>query len=177
MDGLSAPQYVLYAKIKAILGGDPYLNIPEMSEDGSRYIINIITVKAKQAYALKELLKKNYEFGNITVDIVVSSQEQGHVEEVDKNPRGVKKLVDWALGNNFYYVTSVVINRNNPLIPPTYGDVALIFRKKIVRYYIDDLCDIYGAVNEIAAQSFSSIFEEIFFDKFTLSFSTNPDRT
>lgn len=176
MDGLSAPQYFLYSKIKATLGGDPYLNIPEMTEEGSHYTINIITVKAKQAYALKELLKHKYEFGNITVDIVISSQEQCDVPEVDKNAKGLKKLVDWALGNNFYYALSILMDRSNPFIPPTYGAVALIFRKKIVRYYIDDMCDAYGAVNEIAAEAFSGIFEEKFFDKLTLSYSTNIDR-
>lgn len=177
MDSLNAPEYVLYSKIKATLGGDPYLSIPEMTVEGCNYTINIITFKTKQAYALKELLKKKYEFGNITVDLVISSQEQGEILEVDKNQRGLKKLVDWALGNNFYYVLSILMDRKNPSIPPTYGDVALIFRKKIVRYYINDMCEAYGAVNEVAAEAFRGIFEEKIFDKYRLSYSTNVDMT
>lgn len=176
MVSLSAPQYELYEKVRATLGGDPYVRIPEMIEDGKHYIINIITVKGKQAYALKELLKTRYEFGNIIVDIVISSQEQSDVHEVEQNPKGLKKLVDWALGSNFYYVLSLIIDRSNPYIPPMYGDVALVFRKKIVRYYVDDMYDAYGVTNEIAAEAFREILKESFFGDLSLSFSTNPDK-
>lgn len=123
-----APPWIQYLhKLAALFGNDPEIKM-DYNEDE-----NILTMRVEngiKADAIAKLLPSEKEFGNVTMKInVVPANTTESKASLYRN----------AFNNNpvFAYVFPVEGVMTNPI---TY----VVFRRKVVQYYDDNLADVHG---------------------------------
>lgn len=172
---LSPPQYLLFERIKNSIGADPSLCIKPIYEKKGIYYIDIITDSEYTAIGLATILIPEYNYGNIEVKVrVFRKYECTPVRPTeclkDNKVKAAKKLIETALKCNPYYLTSIDKPED---APTTIGDIIIIFRKKIIQFFSDDISDFFQYSNFVAQDIFSSILvDSIFCNKIKLSYST-----
>lgn len=172
---LSPPQYLLFEKIKNSIGTDPSLCIKPIYEKKGIYYIDIITDFEYTAMGLATILIPEYDYGNIKVKVRVfwkcECTQICPTECLKGNSLKIaKKLIETALKCNPYYLASIDKPEDSPI---TVGDIIIIFRKKVIQFFSDDISDFFQYSNFVAQDIFSSILvDSVFCDKVKLSYST-----
>ncbi|MHC1685347.1 MAG: hypothetical protein AB6733_20810 [Clostridiaceae bacterium] len=168
------PQVILYERIKHTIGADPKVCIPKMECKCGVFKIYVIVKCPKKALALASILKRYYCFGHVKVEVLViycgKVIEPCHYKNICNEKEFVKKLFDCALGSNCYYDRAVVINHCRK--HEVFGDVAVLFKKKVIQFNVCNPCDYCGNINEVAADAFSEVLINKFFCDVKVIFST-----
>lgn len=168
------PQVILYQRIKHTIGADPKVCIPKMDCKCGVFKIYVIVKCPKKALALASILKRYYCFGCTKVEVLViycgKVIEPCHYKNICNEKEFVKKLFDCALGSNCYYDRAVVINHCRK--HEVFGDVAVLFKKKVIQFNVCNPCDYCGNINEVAADAFSEVLISKFFCDVKVIFST-----
>ena len=125
--GLIAPWIDYYRQIQALFREDSEVRV---LFDEIDYHIKIFVDNAIKADALSKLLPEEKKFGNITVKIsVIPSNDLGH---------GPEELVQLAFNGNPALESIQIVDT------PFGKETFVIFAKKVVQYYSDDMGDYFG---------------------------------
>lgn len=152
---LIAPWNEYYEELNAFFKDDPDVTVLYDEEEKNIKVLVQETIKAE---ALTHLLKDEVEFGGIKLTVTVVP-----ANEVTK---GVKKLVT-NIGNNENY--GEMFERalvNNGAFAFTYtidnvmgfNAVYVVFKKKVIQYYNDNLGDLNGMKSTLAEYIARDIF-------------------
>ena len=152
---LIAPWDEYYEELNAFFAEDPEVTILYNEEEKNIKVLVQDTIKAE---ALTHLLKDEIKFGEVKLTVTVVP-----ANEVIK---GVKKLVT-NIGNNENY--GEMFERalvNNGVFAFTYtidnvmdfNAVYVVFKKKVIQYYNDNLGDLNGMKSTLAENIARDIF-------------------
>ena len=178
MDGknliLAPPQNILFERLKHTIGKDPNVCISEMKCECEIFKIFIVVKYPKKAKALASILKRYYCLGCTKAEVIVTFNckevKPCGFEKICNKKKLVKNLFTCALDSNCFFNRAVIINHCKR--PETLGDVAVIFNKRVVQFFADNIEDYCGNINEIAEDAFSCILIDKFFCDVKVSFST-----
>lgn len=140
---LSAPWVEFYQEIKALFGDDPAIRIDYNKDEK---VISLRVEGQDKAEALEALLPKEKTFGNVTVKLLVIPANLLQTSRLS--------LFQAAFEGNpaFSYAKEV-----EPSVA-AFGASYVVFKKKVVQFFNDDLSDVYGVK--------STLYEEIARDVF-----------
>jgi hypothetical protein len=148
---LLPPWFLLQAQLNATLNADPCVHVDELTGDSHKMEIQINVCDYNKAEALSAFVKKNYDYGNITLAINVLSPDLMPVTATA--PRNLDEtvgLLKRAFTGNKYFVTAGTVEE----VP----DVAFIeFKPDVVQFYSDDISDWYLNTNLVASQAFNDV--------------------
>ena len=139
-----APPWIQYLnKLKALFEKDPNV---KLDFDDERQELKIFVTGTDKAIALGELLPETKEFGGYTLYITVIPANLGTAKS---------DLILRALEGNkaFNYSRTVQGPMSNPM-------TFVVFQKKVVQYYIDDLGDLYGLRSTLYEDLANEVFED-----------------
>lgn len=155
---LSTPWVTLYRQINAMFGDDPDVKVEYIAGDGNDPTIKLFVEGQDKADAIAKLLPLTYDFGNVTVSVIVVPANKNETMET---------LFRTAFAGNpaFSYAATAEGVFTNPI---TY----VVFRNRVVQFWNDDLSDING--NETTL--YEDIAGTLFTDKSGVCFCTDtPD--
>ena len=157
---ISSPWVTFYHEICAMFEYDPDVHIVYDEEKNN---VNVYVEDPWKASALTVLLPCKKEFGNVTLGIsVIPANCEGCelcevCEDCDDEcePTG-EDLFESAFSNNgaFSYVRVVSGVFTNPII-------YVVFKKKVVQYFNDDLGDAHGVCSTLYQEIAKDIFEHV----------------
>ena len=158
---LSPPWYTVYNKIKAMFEADPDITVQPMSGGDTEYTIYLDTPDSVKAVALEKILKTEYNFGNITVKVVI---------RVTNGP--CKQVPNGTVYDNYLdalATTPAVVDIRH--VVDMFGTkwVVIDFKKEVVQFYNDDLTDFYGNWNGLYTDIATDIFKYNPSVKFTIA--------
>ena len=156
---LSSPWIQHYRKIQALFKHDRNINIVLDQSNEERPVVTLYVTDPDKAVALDELVRKNVEFGAVSMQVVVkpANPELQLVKVHNTNPYtsyrfdrslpeapDIQKKLDAAfVYNNAYCYTASVTGIGG--VVWTYA----IFSKKVVQYPSDDISDYYGVTSTL----------------------------
>ena len=144
---LSAPWVTLYRRFEAMFGDDPDIKVEYVAGDGNDPIIKLYVEGQDKADAITKILPATYEFGGVTVSVVVVPANKAESKEA---------LFRCAFEGNpafSYAVTAEGIFTN----PITY----VVFKNKVVQFWNDDLSDVNGNETTLYEQIAPVVFDPI----------------
>lgn len=151
-----SPWMTLYHEIQAFFATD--IGVHVVYEDDK---INLyVEGDGYKAAALDILLKHEYTFGDkvISVNVIPANSTEviNSKNQLRKSNKINQDVIFYALGGNDCYDYSRTISgiMSNPI---TY----VVFKNKVVQYYVDNLFDIYGQRSTL----YETIAKEIFSDE------------
>lgn len=127
---LSTPWVTLYRQIGALFGEDPDVKVEYIAGDGNDPTIKLYVEGQDKADAISRILPLTYEFGNVTVSVIVVPANKNETKET---------MFRMAFAGNpaFSYAATAEGVFTNPI---TY----VVFRNRVVQFWNDDLSDING---------------------------------
>lgn len=142
---LAPPWWQLERELKALFEGDPYVTVGDLVEQSeSEKSILIQCSLYDQTVAYKEMLNKEYAFGNITVKITVLGPDED--KEVNEGMTDLE-LMDLMFRYNPRYVGNIVRQDNVRAISYEY----CVFTKELIQFYNDDLSSYVLYTTELAS--------------------------
>lgn len=141
---LSPPWDTFVRELKALFGEDPDINI-QFDED--KYEVKLFVADPAKSDALTQLIPAQRIYGNVALSITVIPANK--LEETSAD------LIETAFKGN--PVLKQVMRLRTPFGEYDYA----VFRKEVVQFYNDNLCDPHG--NE------STLFENIARDVFSIT--------
>ena len=142
---LASPWRIFYKKIEALFGGDPEITLG-FDEDMPE--IKLFVDNEKKAAAISQILPTEQEFGNVTLKISVVPS--------NKLKEGKAELYEWAFKGNpaFKYAKTIQIAESGTMD-------FVVFTKKVVQYFSDDISDIHGLTSTLYADIAKNILNPI----------------
>ena len=136
--GLSSPWVITYKKIQALFKFDNEVTVSDMTQsDEAVYVITIKVSNPRKCAALDKILKKEYDYGNITVKVEVEPSFEENTE--------YSILVD-AFSNN-EAIVDIVKKPFDPYVKEDKTSFVICTAGEIVQFYADNIMDLYGNVN------------------------------
>ena len=152
---LSAPWVILCNKLDAFFEKDKEVSVDFYETNDKDNIITIpITVYNQRKYfALREILKKTYEFGNIKCVIKLSLKTDKVItKSIFKN--GTEEIISSALRGNPLF-KDLIVKKPIGNDEITY----IIMAKEVLQFNSDDLTDFYQNENMVVEDAANSIFQ------------------
>lgn len=152
---LSSPWVTLHREIEAMFGDDPDVKVEYIAGDGNDPVIKLFVEGQDKADAIGKILPETYEFGGVTVSVIVVPANRVETKEA---------LYRRAFEGNpafSYAVTAEGIFTN----PITY----VVFKNKVVQFWNDDLGDVNG--NETTL--YETIADHLFTEQDGVSYCTD----
>lgn len=146
---LSPPWVVRYRELDALFKEDPGVHV---FFDEDKPEIKLCVEDENKATALYELLEEKVEYGNVTLKITVVPANGVTLTKAAAGATVAELLVTAFDGNK---AVSFIKNGTPPF---TIGMVFIVFKKKVVQYYTDDIGDIYGFHSALYEQLAEKIF-------------------
>lgn len=157
---MSAPWVIFYREIQAMFAYDPEIHIIYDEADNN---VKLYVEDEYKAGALMRLLPDTKTFGNVTLKITVYPPNDTAMALIG-DEETTAELFDLAFtGNSAYAFSKTLPNVFNDNI--TY----VVFRKRVVQYYTDDLGDYYGQTSTL----YQNIAADIFCERPGVFFSTD----
>lgn len=151
---LSPPWAEFYQEINALFGDDPAINV---SYDEEQYVVTLRVEDQNKADALEALLPKERTFGNVTVKVQVIPANRTQSSRLS--------LYQRAFEGNPVFSNAVSV----PSSMAAFGAEYLVFKKKVVQYFVDDL----GDVNGLRSTLYQEIAKDVFGEDAGVFFSTD----
>ncbi|MBI3557248.1 MAG: hypothetical protein HY074_13375 [Deltaproteobacteria bacterium] len=146
----SPPWYRAAALLRKTIGASACFQVgkPELPTDGTRtYVITILACSDAAGRGLAQVIKK--DFGYVVIRIIspagVAAANVVEEPSVDQ----LKEAFEAGLTQNPYYVA----------FHPRGGfsNVTVEFKREVVQLFTDNLADLYGNSNYVAADAFSQV--------------------
>lgn len=151
---LSAPWDQYYNQVSALLGDDPEIHIvfDEEKKDLKLYVDS-----STKAQALQYLFPTEKEWGGVkmTISIVPANSDFGFkfIKEGDMTPR---EIVEYAFYENPHFVACIYMD-----LPFWKGFTYVMFKKKVIQYYTDNMADPNGFTSTLAQDIAKEIFKPL----------------
>lgn len=153
---ISPPWITFYRELEAMFAGDPDINIIYSEEE---YTVRLYVNGAEKADALSQLLPAERAFGNITFHIKVIPAN------LEVKPSKIDLFRKAFLGNSAFVD---IVSPTGPFsVPINY----VLFRKKVVQFFNDDLQDFNGLESTL----YECIAEDIFPEHNGIAFCTDTE--
>lgn len=142
---LSSPWVIYYGKLESFFEQDPDVKVTLEEEEEYQPVIRLYVDNDRKADALQELLPNEKKFGNVKVPIIVIPSN---------NTFSKLDLLKVALEGN-----DAVVDIET--VPTVFDDITyIIFEKKVVQYFADDLGDLHGINSTLYQDLAKEIFGE-----------------
>lgn len=158
--GLVAPWYQYWHQVRATIGADRCVVIPELisATGGSKsvYQLRMAVCDGKKAEALNRLVKRKMSWGGVELEAFVELPSGATLPKptaITLTPAQAAEVVKDALGDNPYF-SEVAVEQG-----PFSIVVWLELKKSVVQFFTDDLGDRYGNANLVAARAFSDVVD------------------
>lgn len=155
---LAPPWITYFNEIKNSIGASPNVTVGPLIPVGGNYIILVKSTDDEKALALATLLKPLVEFGNITVEVIVSNNENQIVESLPCSLDAFESahLFQVALEGNPYFQQVVV----HPQLPGGPNVVFPVFTAQVIQFFNDDISNLCQTFTEVAAMVFQNVMKE-----------------
>jgi hypothetical protein len=149
---VNPPWITLWNAINASVGNDAAVTVSALDKSILPYVVPIKVRSKRRAIALASLMKLRHDFGNVAVIIVVKDGA-GNVPTpvVPRSASELAGLVSTAFRSNGWFRGVAVrdlMGRKR---------VFQIFAKRVIQFHNDDLSDLYGNYNNVAASVFADV--------------------
>ncbi|PRW34013.1 group-specific [Chlorella sorokiniana] len=157
--GLSPPWWVTWDFFQAALRSDRCLNVSELAplprKTEFRFNITVCAdAPEDKLVGLATFLTVRYDFGGqLFSSKVLDSRGKAVRPMMVKDGEQAMKLAGAALQGNHYFERTAV---SSPL--PCIDFYWVIFKPEIAQIWIDNLADLYGNINLLAADLFARVF-------------------
>lgn len=139
-----APPWIQYVNaLTALFREDKDIKV---EYDNDTYKVKLLVDNKPKAEALAQLLPETVAFGNIDLSVIVVPSNS----EVTKRDLFKQAFAGNSAVEMFYNIDNVFSN------PLTY----IVFKKKVVQYYNDDLSDIHGNRSTLYQNLAEDVFDE-----------------
>ncbi|PGC86827.1 hypothetical protein [Bacillus toyonensis] len=167
---LAPPWITYFNEIKNSIGASQNITVGPLIPVGGNYIILVKSKDDEKAVALATLLKPLVEFGNITVEVIVSNNENQIVESLpcSLDAFEIAHLFQVALEGNPYFQQVVV----QPQLPGGRNVVFPVFTAQVIQFFNDDISNLCQTFTEVAAMVFQNVMKENICD-ISILFSTS----
>jgi hypothetical protein len=156
VQAIPPPQNTLWAKVKYTVGVTPGVEVGDLIDKtgGIFYVVPIKVNDTSQAVAVASIMKLSQTIGRITVTVqVTDGQGQAANPVTPTSPEQLADLVRKALSTNPLFKDVVVkaagIGPRKRVFP--------VFSKSVIQFPNDDLSDLYGNFNGVAAAVFQDV--------------------
>lgn len=162
----SAPWYRAAALLQKTIGASPCFQVgrPQLPTDGGRvHTIAIQACAETAAQGLALVIKK--DFGYVAINVLKPSGEKVSADATSQPAvEQLKAAFDAGLTQNPYYVA----------FHPRGGfaDVTVEFKREVIQLFTDNLADLYGMSNYVAAEAFSQVLD-LKYDKLKVGTTTS----
>src|SRR5271166_774639 len=155
---ISPPQYTPWAEIKNSVGVTPGVEVGDLIDKGDGLYVVPIKVKAPdRAIAIASILTLSHKIGNLTVQVQVTDGDGHDVKPViPASSEQLADLVRQALKGN-HFLKEVIV-KATPISPKKV--VFAVFTKDVIQFPNDDLSDLYGNFNGVAAAVFRDVLAD-----------------
>ncbi len=142
---LSAPWFIYYAELSELFKEDPEVHL---DFDENEKVIKLFVDNDEKADALTKLLPMTKEFGNVVVKInVIPANNENSIAEVFRK----------AFEGNPAFKDVIVTSSEAGAFGATY----ILFAKKVVQYYADNLGDPNGNISTLYQDIARDVFGEV----------------
>lgn len=160
--------YTLWRKIYFTLSQDEEVSVSGLNkENDNKYNIIITAKKMNKAYALSKIIKQVFTFGNVKVDIILRNNNIDVSTDTKEDEQFTDEelciLIYEAFRNNKLFKGVVLVSKKEESL--FAGKVVILFDKEVLQFYNDDVTDIFGNFNELAAHVFADIIKFMYKDK------------
>ena len=143
-------------------GASPCITVQDLEEKSSKkYILRIDACQDAVAEALATILKRKWSFGRVKVYVRVYGPEGAQARPLPLGAGSyeeLKALLEKAMLDNPYFVA--VREVENPM---THEAVLFVeCTKEVIQFWNDNLGDLYGNENYVAAAVFSGVTSRVF---------------
>ena len=153
---LSAPWVTFVHELEALFAEDPEVKVTYSDETN---VVKLYVSDSDKAAALEKLIPAEKKFGNVTVKVEVIPP---NIEEMSSEDLFIKAF----RGNS---ALSFTASYDNPLGHLTY----IVFEKKVVQFFNDQLDDINGNKSMLL----QDIASDVFGDGHAVFYCTDADRS
>lgn len=145
---LSAPWYIFYSEVNELFKDDPEVKVVYNEEANE---IKLYVDNEEKAEALTELLPTEKIFGKVVVRLTVvpANMEENKVSMAD--------LFNKAFKGNPAFVNVV----STEGVPGAFQATYVVFAKKVVQYYADNLADPNGLTSTLYQEIARNVFGDI----------------
>lgn len=155
---LSPPWITYFNELKNSIGADPTVSVGPLIPVGGNYIILVHALSNEKAIALATLLKSFVEFGNVSVTVIVTNNENNIVNPLPcpLDAFEIAHLFQVALENNPYFEQVVV----QPQFPGGSNVVFPVFTAQVIQFFNDDISNLCQTFTDVAANVFHDVMND-----------------
>ncbi|MFB6589866.1 hypothetical protein ACFCVQ_30620 [Bacillus thuringiensis] len=155
---LSPPWITYFNKLVNSIGADPTVTVGPLIPVGGNFIVLVHALSNEKAIALATLLKSFVEFGNVSVTVIVTNNENQIVNPVPcpLDAFEIAHLFLVALENNPYFDQVVV----QPQFPGGSNVVFPVFKAEVIQFFNDDISNLCQTFTGVAANVFHDVMQD-----------------
>lgn len=155
---LSPPWITYFNELVNSIGADPTVTVGPLIPVGGNFIILVHALSNEKARALATLLKSFVEFGNVSVTVIVTNNENEIVNPFPcpLDAFEIAHLFQVALENNPYFEQVVV----QPQFPGGSNVVFPVFKAEVIQFFNDDISNLCQTFTGVAANVFRDVMQD-----------------
>ncbi|PEI86307.1 hypothetical protein [Bacillus toyonensis] len=155
---LSPPWITYFNELRNSIGADPTVTVGPLIPVGGNYIILVHALSNEKARALATLLKSSIQFGNVSVTVIVTNNENEIVNPFPcpLDAFEIAHLFQVALENNPYFEQVVV----QPQFPGGVNVVFPVFKVEVIQFFNEDISNLCQTFTGVAANVFRDVMQD-----------------
>ncbi|MGE7888329.1 hypothetical protein ACQKN7_13295 [Bacillus cereus] len=155
---LSPPWITYFNELVNSIGADPTVTVGPLIPVGGNFIILVHALSNEKAIALATLLKSFVEFGNVSVTVIVTNNENQIVNPTPcpLDAFEIAHLFLVALESNPYFDQVVV----QPQFPGGSNVVFPVFKAEVIQFFNDDISNLCQTFTGVAANVFHDVMQD-----------------
>lgn len=155
---LSPPWITYFNELKNSIGADPTVTVGPLIPVGGNYIILVHALSNEKARALATFLKSFVQFGNVSVTVIVTNNENEIVNPFPcpLDAFEIAHLFQVALENNPYFEQVVV----QPQFPGGPNVVFPVFTAGVIQFFNDDISNLCQTFTGVATNVFRDVMND-----------------
>ncbi|HDR7161745.1 hypothetical protein OCB13_13425 [Bacillus cereus] len=155
---LSPPWITYFNELKNSIGADPTVTVGPLIPVGGNYIISVHALSNEKARALATFLKSFVQFGNVSVTVIVTNNENEIVNPFPcpLDAFEIAHLFQVALENNPYFEQVVV----QPQFPGGPNVVFPVFTAEVIQFFNDDISNLCQTFTGVATNVFRDVMND-----------------
>jgi hypothetical protein len=149
---LSPPWITLWNKINGSIGNDPSVRVEPLDQSNNPYVVRITVDGRAKAISIASLLKPSHQLGGVSVIVEIRDRDgETAAPVIPGSVDDLVRQVESGFMDNRWYVE--VVKKEFLGRPRVYP----VFAKGVIQFKNDDLSDLYGNYNAVAATVFSRV--------------------
>ena len=152
---LSPPWETFRSQLAATVGKTPGVKVGQLLERPGGYTVAVTVQGVARGDALATVLTGTKQIGNVGVEVEVQRPNGHRISGITpSSSRELAQIEESALDGNPMFKT-VVVRASSPY--SSDETVYPVFTRSVVQFYNDDLTDLHGNANQVAAKAFANV--------------------